>query len=158
MESDDSERLKKLEAGKEKVGIEPCDVAKRAKFINFGEFAFQLLFQWRWAVRLFFPLQLKMFQKKKSATGTKKKKKKDRSSTSGSAQSPSPGERRRRSASRDRVTKPVQPEAAVAVEEKLPQKEGEDVEVEEISQADTDRDAPSIASELGSPIPFDVSL
>lgn len=47
MESDDSERLKKLEAGKEKVGIEPCDVAKRAKFINFGEFAFQLLFQWR---------------------------------------------------------------------------------------------------------------
>ena len=31
------------------------------------------------------------------------------------------------------------------------------MEVEEISQADTDRDAPSIASEVGSPIPFDVS-
>lgn len=37
MESDDSERQKKLEAGKEKVGIEACDVAciERAKFINF---------------------------------------------------------------------------------------------------------------------------
>lgn len=46
MESDDSERQKKLEAGKEKVGIEPCDVAKRAKFINFFDwFAFQLLLQ-----------------------------------------------------------------------------------------------------------------
>lgn len=44
------------------------------------------------------------------------------------------------------------------MEEKVPQKDGEDVEVEEISQADTDRDAPSIASEVGSPIPFDVSL
>jgi len=120
MESDDSERQKKLEAGKEK---------------------------------------LKMFQKKKSGTGTKKKKKKDRSSTSGSARSPSPrGERRRRSTSQDRGTKLPQPEAAVAAEEKIPPKDGEDVEVEEISQADTDRDAPSIASEVGSPIPFDVSL
>lgn len=101
-----------------------------------------------------------MFQKKKSGTGTKKKKKKDgRSSTSGSAQSPSPrGERRRRSTSQDRGAKEVNPEAAAAVEEKLPKKDGEDVEVEEISQADTDRDAPSIASEVGSPIPFDVSL
>lgn len=100
-----------------------------------------------------------MFQKKKSGTGTKKKKKKDRSSTSGSAQSPSPrGERRRRSTSQDRGTKLPQLEAAVAVEEKIPPKDGEDVEVEEISQADTDRDAPSIASEVGSPIPFDVSL
>ena len=35
MESDDSERQKKLEAGKEKVGIEACDVAERAKFRNF---------------------------------------------------------------------------------------------------------------------------
>ena len=100
-----------------------------------------------------------MFQKKKSGTGTKKKKKKDKSSTSGSAQSPSPrGERRRRSTSQDRGTKLPQPETAVAAEEKIPPKDGEDVEVEEISQADTDRDAPSIASEVGSPIPFDVSL
>lgn len=100
-----------------------------------------------------------MFQKKKSGTGTKKKKKKDRSSTSGSAQSPSPrGERRRRSTSQDRGTKLPQPETAVAAEEKIPHKDAEDVEVEEISQADTDRDAPSIASEVGSPIPFDVSL
>ena len=98
-----------------------------------------------------------MFQKKKSGSGTKKKKKKDRSSTSGSARSPSPGERRRRSTSQDRGTKPAQPEATVAAEEKSPKNEGEDVEVEEISQADTDRDAPSIASEVGSPIPFDVS-
>lgn len=100
-----------------------------------------------------------MFQKKKSGTGTKKKKKKDRSSTSGSAQSPSPrGERRRRSTSQDRGAKLASLEAAAAVEEKLPKTDGEDVEVEEISQADTDRDAPSIASEVGSPIPFDVSL
>ena len=157
MESDDSERQKKLEAGKEKVRIHACDVAKRAKFINFfDQFAFQLLFQ---QIFFLFRLQLKMFQKKKSGTGTKKKKKKDRSSTSGSAQSPSPrGERRRRSTSQDRGTKLPQPEAAVAAEEKLPPKDGEDVEVEEISQADTDRDAPSIASEVGSPIPFDVSL
>ena len=99
-----------------------------------------------------------MFQKKKSGTGTKKKKKKGTSSTSGSAQSPSPGakERRRRSTSQERGAKPL-PETAVAGEEKVAQREGEDVEVEEISQADTDRDAPSIASELGSPIPFDVS-
>lgn len=99
-----------------------------------------------------------MFQKKKSGTGTKKKKKKGTSSTSGSAQSPSPGakERRRRSTSQDRVAKSL-PDAAVAGEEKVAKAEGEDVEVEEISQADTDRDAPSIASELGSPIPFDVS-
>ena len=44
------------------------------------------------------------------------------------------------------------------MEEKIPPKDEADVEVEEISQADTDRDAPSIASEVGSPIPFDVSL
>lgn len=113
------------------------------------------------SVIFLFRLQLKMFQKKKTGTGTgtKKKKKKDRSSTSGSAQSPSPrGEKRRRSTSRDRAAKLVNPEAAAAVEEKLPKTDGEDVEVEEISQADTDRDAPSIASEVGSPIPFDVSL
>lgn len=99
-----------------------------------------------------------MFQKKKSGTGTKKKKKKGTSSTSGSAQSPSPGakERRRRSTSQDRGAK-LHHEAAVTGEEKVVKGEGEDVEVEEISQADTDRDAPSIASELGSPIPFDVS-
>lgn len=104
------------------------------------------------------PFQLKMFQKKKSGTGTKKKKKKGTSSTSGSGQSPSPGgkEGRRRSTSRDRGAKPLA-ELAAAGEEKGPPREGEDVEVEEISQADTDRDAPSIASELGSPIPFDVS-
>lgn len=103
-------------------------------------------------------LQLKLFQKKKSGSGTKKKKKKGTSSTSGSAQSPSPGakERRRRSTSQDRGAK-LHRGAAVAGEEKGAKPEGEDVEVEEISQADTDRDAPSIASELGSPIPFDVS-
>ena len=96
-----------------------------------------------------------MFQKKKqSGAGTKKKKKKDRSS-SGSARSPSPGERRRRSSSQERSTKP-HPEL-VTQEEKAPAKEVEDVEVDEISQADTDRDAPSIASEVGSPIPFEVS-
>lgn len=108
----------------------------------------------------YFRLQLKLFQKKKTSTGTKKKKKKDRSSTSGSAQSPSPGrERRRRSSSQDRAAaKIANLEAALALEEKVPKQDGEDVEVEEISQADTDRDAPSIASELGSPIPFDVSL
>lgn len=45
MESDDSERQKKLEAGKEKVRIQLCDVAERAKFINYSrQFAFQLLF------------------------------------------------------------------------------------------------------------------
>lgn len=100
-----------------------------------------------------------MFQKKKSGTGTKKKKKKGTSSTSGSGQSPSSGgkERRRRSTSQDRGAKPLA-EVAAAGEEKGAHREGEDVEVEEISQADTDRDAPSIASELGSPIPFDVSL
>ena len=100
-----------------------------------------------------------MFQKKKSGAGTKKKKKKGTSSTSGSGQSPSPGgkERRRRSTSQDRGAKPLA-EVAAAGEEKGAHREGEDVEVEEISQADTDRDAPSIASELGSPIPFDVSL
>lgn len=100
-----------------------------------------------------------MFQKKKSGAGTKKKKKKGTSSTSGSGQSPSPGgkERRRRSTSQDRGVKPLA-EVAAAGEEKGAHREGEDVEVEEISQADTDRDAPSIASELGSPIPFDVSL
>ena len=102
-----------------------------------------------------------MFQKKKSGTGTgtKKKKKKGTSSTSGSAQSPSPGakERRRRSTSQDRGAK-VKPEAAVTEEEKVAKGESEDGEMEEISQADTDRDAPSIASEVGSPIPFDVSL
>ena len=100
-----------------------------------------------------------MFQKKKSGTGTKKKKKKGTSSTSGSGQSPSPGgkERRRRSTSQDRGAKPLA-EVAATGEEKGTHREGEDVEVEEISQADTDRDAPSIASELGSPIPFDVSL
>ena len=44
MESDDSERQKKLEAGKEKVRIQLCDVAERAKFINYPyQFAFQLL-------------------------------------------------------------------------------------------------------------------
>lgn len=36
MESDDSERQKKLEAGKEKVRIQLCDVAERAKFINYS--------------------------------------------------------------------------------------------------------------------------
>ena len=44
-------------------------------------------------------------------------------------------------------------EAVLPVKEKEPGKKG----FEDVSQADTDQDAPSIASEVASPIPFDVS-
>lgn len=60
MESDESERQKKLEAGKEKVVIEPRDVALRAKFRNYFDwFCIELVIAFGLSILYFntFPAQ-----------------------------------------------------------------------------------------------------
>ena len=89
-------------------------------------------------------MQLLQFQKRKQ--GGKKKKKKKPGEASGSQTSETSEDQRLASGSLEQA---VDPE----VKRRLQKAEGG----EEVSQADTDHDAPSLASEAGSPIPFEVS-
>ena len=92
-----------------------------------------------------FLFQLLQFQQKRHG---KKKKKKKAGDGSVSVTSGASEEQRLESGNLDDLG-----DAPDALHKRLKKAE----EGEEVSQADTDHDAPSIASEPGSPIPFDVS-
>lgn len=94
------------------------------------------------------------FQKKKQ--GGKKKKKKDKASgSSGSASGTSGSEAAKPASNQEQIEANLrqQPVESASQEASPQRKEGE---LEDISQTDTDHDAPSIHSEIGSPIHFEV--
>ena len=105
------------------------------------------------------------FQKKKQ--GLKKKKKKGKSEKSGASGTGSDASAASGNVSQSEGRKSANGEHLEASEgskpdEFVPVKDDKlgrkDEDAEEVSQADTDQDAPSIASEAASPIPFDVSF
>lgn len=91
--------------------------------------------------------QLLQFQKKRH--GTKKKKKKEKSSGSVASGASETSER---PASNEHRNNSKQ----LPVDQQVKAKKTKE-DVEDISQTDTDYDAPSIHSDQGSPIPFEVS-
>lgn len=97
-------------------------------------------------------MQLLKFQKKKHVVKKKKKRDQTASGASGSeaseASSAPASDERPQSNSRQE-----QPVELAEHEAKLKKKKKD---TEDVSQADTDHDAPSIHSDFGSPIPFEV--